>query len=196
MSGIPDDAAQFAMHLREAYGAKDAWLRTEHKRSLPIQDAFDDRWERAKKLGFGQGASIYNSAVLFGDVRVGANTWIGPYVILDGSGGLSIGSFCSISCGVHLYSHDTVSWALSGGKLPYRKQPVSIADCCYIGSQTVVAAGVSIGTQCVVSANSFVKDDVAPRTIVGGTPAVRIGEVAFEDGVPRLVYDHRGRADG
>jgi acetyltransferase-like isoleucine patch superfamily enzyme len=191
MTDKSDQASEFAKHLRQAYAVQDSWLRVEHQRSLPVQDAFDDRWERAKRLGFGEGASIYNSAVLFGDVSVGAGTWIGPYVILDGSGGLSIGSSCSISCGVHLYSHDTVSWALSGGKLPYRKLPVSIGDCCYIGSQTVVAAGVSIGTQCVVSANSFVKDNVPPRTIVGGTPAIRIGKVVFENGVPNLLYDHR-----
>ena len=182
---------EFVRQFSDAYAQRDSWLRTEHQRSLPMQDAFDDRWKRAVTLGFGDGTSIYNSAAVFGDVRVGTGTWIGPYVILDGSGGLSIGSTCSISCGVHIYTHDTVSWALSGGKLPYRKIPVLIGNCCYIGSQVVVAAGVTIGDECVVSANSFVKDDVPPRTIVGGTPAVRIGEVIFENGIPKLVYDHQ-----
>jgi acetyltransferase-like isoleucine patch superfamily enzyme len=181
----------FALGLREAYAARDDYLRSHYARSLPIQDAFDDRWRRASKLGFGDGASIYNSAVVYGDVRVGVGTWIGPYVVLDGSGGLTVGSWCSISCGVHIYSHDTVEWALSGGKRPYNQRPVSIGDCCYIGSQVVVAAGVSIGDQCVVSANSFVKDDVASRTVVGGTPARRIGEVIFDGETPRIVYDHQ-----
>jgi acetyltransferase-like isoleucine patch superfamily enzyme len=184
-------AEVFLRGLREAYEAQDDMLRTRYSRSLPIQDAFDDRWERAQKLGFGEGASIYNSAVVFGDVKVGAKTWIGPYVVLDGSGGVSIGSTCSISCGVHIYSHDTVEWALSGGKQPYRHKPVVIGDCCYIGSQTVIAAGVSIGANCVISANSLVKDDVPSRTIVGGIPARRIGEVVFEAGRPKLVYDHK-----
>lgn len=191
MIAMSETDTEFARQLRDAYAQRDAWLRAEHQRSLPMQDAFDDRWKRAAELGFGEGASIYNSAVVFGDVRVGAGTWIGPYVILDGSGGLSIGSTCSISCGVHIYTHDTVSWALSGGKLPYRKMPVSVGNCCYIGSQVVVAAGVTIGNECVVSANSFVKDDIPPRTIVGSTPAVRIGEIVFENGTPKLVYDHR-----
>ena len=186
-----DDLGAFTSRLREAYAAQDAELRQKYQRSLPMGDAFDDRWERAKKLGFGEGVSIYNTTVVFGDVKVGAGTWIGPFVVLDGSGSLTIGSWCSISCGVHIYSHDTVIWALSGGKLPYRRLPVSIGDCCYIGSQVVVAAGVTIGPQCVISANSFVKDDVPPRTIVGGNPAKRIGHVVYEDAAPKLIYDHK-----
>ena len=184
-------AEVFMQSLRDAYAAQDDILRVRYNRSLPIQDTFDDRWERARKLGFGEGASIYNSAVVFGDITVGAKTWIGPYVILDGSGGLSIGSTCSISCGVHIYSHDTVEWALSGGQLPYRYKPAVIGDCCYVGSQAVIAAGVSVGATCVISANSLVKDDVPPRTIVGGIPARRIGEIVFEADRPKLVYDHK-----
>lgn len=184
-------AEAFVRSIHEAYQARDNFLREKYDRSLPMQDAFGDRWERARKLGFGEGASIYNSAVVFGEVKVGAKTWVGPYVVLDGSGGLSIGSTCSISCGVHIYSHDTVAWALSAGQRSYRYMPVTIGDCCYIGSQAVIAGGVTIGTQCVISANSFVKDDVPERTIVGGTPVRRIGEVLFEDNEPKLVYDHK-----
>jgi acetyltransferase-like isoleucine patch superfamily enzyme len=183
------DRDPFVRNLREAYAAQDAILRERYTRSLPIQDTFDDRWERARKLGFGEGTSLYNSVVVYGDVKVGANTWIGPYVLLDGSGGLTIGSTCSISSGVHIYTHDTVAWALSGGKKSYRYRPVSIGDCCYIGSQVVIAAGVSIGRECVISANSFLRDDVAERTVVGGVPARPIGKVKFEGGEPILVYD-------
>jgi acetyltransferase-like isoleucine patch superfamily enzyme len=181
----------FLHMLRQAYAGQDALLRERYARSLPMQDALDDRWERARRLGFGEGASIYNSVAVYGDVKVGANTWIGPYVLLDGSGGLTIGSTCSISAGAHIYTHDTVTWALSGGQKPYRYQPVSIDDRCYIGSQVVIAAGVKIGKECVVSANSFVNHNVTDRTVVGGVPARRIGEVRFDGDEPTLVYDHR-----
>lgn len=191
---MPDERLErdpFVRSLRDSYAAQDRILRERYSRSLPIQDAMDDRWERARQLGFGEGASIYNSAVVYGQVEVGAGTWIGPYVILDGSGGLKIGSTCSISSGVHIYTHDTVKWALSGGKEQYRHAAVAIGDCCYFGSQVVIAAGVSIGNQCVISANSFVKDDVPDRTVVGGVPARRIGEVRFDGDSPTLIYDHR-----
>ncbi|WP_211240344.1 hypothetical protein [Aminiphilus circumscriptus] len=70
------------------------------KRTLPFGDYVVDRWEKAAFLGFGEKTSVYDSAIVLGDVQVGANTWIGPFVILDGSGGLVIGSNCSISAGV------------------------------------------------------------------------------------------------
>ena len=141
-------------------------------------------------LGFEEGASIYNSALVFGDVEVGANTWIGPYTLLDGSGGgIEIGCWCSISTGVHIYTHDTVLLALSGGLLPQRKGAVNIGDCSYIGSQSIVAVGTRIGTRCVVAANSFVNRDMPDRTVVGGNPAQRLGRVEGDGTDVRLVFD-------
>lgn len=176
-----DDNAQFSAALRELYLARDRELRENYHRSLGFGDAMFDRWERARTLGFGKGASIYNSAVVLGDVAVGEQSWIGPYVILDGSGGgISIGRYCSISASVHIYTHDTMHWALSGGVLPFRKAAVRIGDYCYIASQCVIAAGVTIGNRCVVASNAFVNDDVPDNTVVGGTTARPIGRVIGE----------------
>lgn len=184
---------RFAELLRESYLATDERLCAEFQRSLPFQDAMFDRWERAKRLGFSAGASIYNSSAVFGDVRVGAATWIGPNTLLDGSGGgIEIGAYCSISSGVHIYTHDTVLWALSGGQLHPKKAAVRIGDCAYIGSQSVIAAGVSIGSRCVVAANSFVNADFPEATILGGTPARKLGTVVGEGEKVRMVFDNHG----
>lgn len=181
---------RFAELLRASYLAADERLRAEYDRSLPFQDAIFDRWERAKRLGFGSQSSIYNSSAVFGEVSVGTSTWVGPNTLLDGSGGgITIGSYCSVASGVHIYTHDTVLWALSGGALPSNQSPVRIGDCVYIGSQSVIAAGVTIGSHCVVAANSFVNADVPDRTIVGGTPACRIGRVAGDATQVHMVFD-------
>ncbi len=180
---------QLASLLQAAYLECDDRLRQDFQRSLPLQDALFDRWERARRLGFGDRTSIYNSAAVFGDVRVATDTWIGPNTILDGSGGgLTIGSFCSISSGVHIYTHDTVLWALSGGILPRTESVVTIGDCVYIGSQSIIAAGVTIGSRCVVAANSFVNDDVPDGIVVGGSPARRIGVVHGESDAVRISF--------
>lgn len=185
-------AERFAELLRESYLAVDERLRSEFQRSLPFQDAMFDRWERANSLGFAAGVSIYNSAAVFGDVGVGAATWIGPNTLLDGSGGaIEIGAYCSISSGVHIYTHDTVLWALSGGVLKHKHASVCIGDYSYIGSQSVIAAGVSIGSRCVVAANSFVNADVPDATIVGGTPARKIGTVVGVGEQVRMVFDSK-----
>ena len=175
--------------LRDLYEETDEALRGQYQRSLSFGDGLFDRWQRAERLGFGNGASIYNSALVFGEVTVGEGTWIGPYTLLDGSGGgLSIGAYCSISAGVQIYTHDTVLWSLSGGARDKRSAPVAIGDRTYIGSQCVVAAGASVGSQCVVAANSFVNSNVADRSIVGGTPAHELGRVVVSGDDFELVY--------
>lgn len=176
--------------LEEVRLAREAELKTEYHRSLPFADGMFDRWERARRLDFGEGASIYDSACVFGDVSVGAETWIGPWVMLDGSGGgIRIGSTCSLSAGVHIYTHDTVLWAVSGGKLKARKGSVTIGDRVYIGSQSVIARGVTIAEMCVIAANSFVNKDIPTRTIVGGSPARQIGRVTGDGPNCRLVFE-------
>lgn len=166
---------------------KSLWLertrdvQAKFRRSLPLADYVVDRWEKARELGFGERTSIYDSTLVLGDVKVGSDTWIGPFVVLDGSGGLTIGSHCSISAGVQVYSHDTVAWAVSGGEAPYRHAPTVIGDRCYIGPQTVVAMGVRIGEGSIIGARSLVLQDIPPHSKAYGTPCRVVGTVTEGD---------------
>jgi acetyltransferase-like isoleucine patch superfamily enzyme len=176
--------------IGRSFVAHDEQTRDRWDRSLSFSDAVVDRWERARRLGFAQGSSIYGSALVYGQVDVGVETWVGPWVLLDGSGGeLHIGAFCSISAGVHIYTHDTVEWAISGGLLPRRTATVRIGDRCHIGAQTVVTAGVTIGDGCVVGSNSLVNRDVAPASVVVGSPARVVGHVEGEGTSARLRFE-------
>ena len=155
---------------------RDAGLQ-QWQRALPVGDYLSDRWEKAKSLGFGEGASVYDNALVLGKVNVGANTWIGPFTVLDGTGGLVIGAYCSISAGVQIYTHDTVAWATSGGLAAIERQPVSIGDRCYIGPNAIISKGVKIGSGCIIGANSFVNQDIPDGMKAWGTPARCIGPV-------------------
>ena len=169
-------------------------MRSKWQRDLPLDEMLFDRWERAHSLGFGRGASIYHNSYVYGDVSVGEDSWIGPFTILDGSGGLKIGRNCSISAGVHIYTHDTVKWALSGGRADYERAAVTIGDCCFIGPQAVIAKGVRIGSHTVVGANAFVNCDIPEYTIAVGTPCKPVGKVVEDsDGGVRLEYNSRRR---
>ena len=183
--------------LRQLYKLKDEQIRAKFARSLPFADAvLENRWERAKRLGFSEGASIYDSALVFGDVVVGPRTWIGPGVILDGSGGpLKIGANCSISAGVHIYTHDTVLWAVSNGEIARSTAPVTVSDHTYIGAQSVVVAGVSIGSRCIVGANSFVNCDIEDGSVVVGSPARKFGKVEGVGKAAHIVYPIQPSAD-
>lgn len=142
------------------------------KRLLPLSEMVVDRWEKAKRLGFGKHVSIYDSSIVFGDVKVGHHTWIGPFTILDGSGGLKIGSYCSISAGVQIYSHDSVQWAVSGGRAPYEKKKTIIGNNCYIGPNCIIVKGVVLGNRIIVGANSFVNKSFPTGSKIAGNPAV------------------------
>ena len=148
-----------------------------YQRTLPLADYVVDRWEKASLLGFGEGSSIYDSAFVFGEVRVGAYTWIGPFTVLDGSGGLQIGDHCEISAGVQIYSHDTVQRAISGGEQSLVRSPTRIGSCCYLGPNVIVSRGVSIGDGCIIGANSFVNADIPSGMKAWGTPARVVGPV-------------------
>lgn len=161
--------------LRTFWSERRATVDAEFRRTLPFGDYVVDRWEKARALDFGEGSSIYDSAHVFGDVTVGRNTWIGPFTILDGSGGLEIGNNCTVSAGVQIYTHDTVEWAVSGGEAAYVRAPTSIGNNCYIGPNAVIAKGVTIGDGTIVGANSLVLKDVPAGSKVAGSPARPIG---------------------
>lgn len=165
--------------LRDLYDSLRGEMRGKWHRDLPLEELLFDRWDRARTLGFGAGSSIYHNTYVYGKVKVGMKTWVGPLVLLDGSGGLEIGDYCSISAGVQIYTHDSVKWALSGGKVKYEQAPVKIGNCCHIGASSVIARGVTIGEHSVVSAQSFVRNSVAPYSIVSGAPARKVGTVVI-----------------
>jgi len=170
-------SAQLLIQLRELWRSRRKEVDREYSRTLPFADYVVDRWEKARALGFGEGSSVYDSALIIGDVTVGEHTWIGPSTILDGSGGLSIGSYCSISAGAQLYSHDTVDWAVSGGQAEPSRAATFVGDRCYIGPNVIVAKGVRIGDGCVVGAGTIVLQDVPAGSKAVGVPARVIGLV-------------------
>jgi acetyltransferase-like isoleucine patch superfamily enzyme len=161
--------------LRSLWRKRQQQIDQAYQRTLPLADYVVDRWEKARLLGFGQGSSIYDSALVLGEVKVGVHTWIGPFTVLDGSGGLVIGDHCEISAGVQIYSHDSVQRAISGGKHPIERSPSRIGSHCYIGPNAVISRGVSIGDGCIIGANSLVNSSLPPGVKAWGTPARVVG---------------------
>lgn len=146
--------------------------RAKFNRRVSLGDLVSDRWENARECGFGEGSSMYDNVLVLGDVRVGKNTWIGPNVVLDGSGGgLVIGDHCSIGPGVQIYTHNTVEFTTSMGKAPFAKAPTKIGDGCFIGPGSLIEMGVTIGNRVVVGAMSLVQRDLPDDSRAWGIPA-------------------------
>ncbi|HEX9335299.1 MAG TPA: acyltransferase [Pseudonocardiaceae bacterium] len=155
---------------------------------MPSQepDEFDQR--------HGLPANPYNQhAWIIGDPRIGAGTWVGAFAVLDGSGGLRIGEGCDVSCGVHVYTHNTVRRCVSGRAYPtVDRAPVTIGDRVFLGANAVVLMGVTIGDEAVVAAGAVVTRDVPARTIVAGVPARPVGTVQIDGAQVRSIHTVAG----
>lgn len=153
---------------------------TKWKRVNPFYEDLFDWKEKGRFLGFGEDVTVYNSSCIQGDVKVGDHTWIGPFTVLDGTGGLEIGKYCSLAWGVQIYCHSSVNWALSGGKANYEYGPIKIGDCCFIGAQAIIVKNVEIGSHCLIQANSLVTKSFPDYSIIGGVPAKKLGTVEVD----------------
>jgi len=94
---------------------------------------------------------------------------------------LIIGDFCSIANttfvlgGNHNYSHFSTFPSkvrfLGAIREAYSNGPIVVSDDVWLGIDTMVMSGVTIGQGAVVAARSVVVKDVPPYAIVGGNPA-------------------------
>ena len=171
MRTAPDD---LLAGLRGVLADRGAAVRAEWDRTLAFGDYVSDRWDKARALGWGAGSSVYDSCLVLGDVlgdvRVGADVWVGPNTILNGSGGLVIGDGSTVSVGAHLYTHDSVVQTVTARAAAIDRAPVEIGACTYIGPNAVVTKGCRVGSHCVIGASALVTRDVPDFALVFGIP--------------------------
>lgn len=132
----------------------------------------------------------YNEyAWIIDNPKIGKGTWIGAFTVIDGSGGLEIGKECDISCGVHIYTHNSMKRCVAGkrfnkdgsiNKEMLERKPVKIGNNVAIGANSVIMPGVSIGSHSIIGACSVVTKDVPEYSFVAGAPAKIKGKVIIK----------------
>ena len=136
-------------------------------------------------------AFVHPSAVLIGDVIVGAGCYVGPCASLRGDFGriiLEEGSNVQDNCTLHAFpGHDAVvevDGHVGHGAVLHG---CVVKRGALVGMNVVVMDGAVIGEQSIVAAMAFVKAgfEVPPRTLVAGLPAkvirgLREDEVAWK----------------
>lgn len=109
----------------------------------------------------------------WGSLSIGDNVSIHAGSYVDATGGVTIGSDVSIAHGCSLLSTDH-TWSdptLPIRENPIRRMPLTLLDDVWIGCRSVLLSGVTIGSRSVVAAGAVVVHDVAPQSLVGGVPA-------------------------
>jgi acetyltransferase-like isoleucine patch superfamily enzyme len=116
-------------------------------------------------------------------IKLGEDVWVGYFCLIDGSGGLEIGSKVSISSGVHIYTHDSSNYRLydlekdtvDGTHID--RAPVKIGNNVQIGANSVILKGITIGNNVIIGALSLVNKDIPDNCIAVGNPCKIIKQI-------------------
>jgi acetyltransferase-like isoleucine patch superfamily enzyme len=107
-----------------------------------------------------------------GFIRIGDDVEIGPYSVLWGGGGLTIGNNVHLGAHVHITTQQGRRIdPLHRKPLVVDVAPVLIGNDVLIYSGAIVVPGVHIGDGAVVAAGAVVTSDVGPGETVAGVPA-------------------------
>lgn len=117
------------------------------------------------QVEIGDGAVIMMGASINIGSVIGEGTMIDMNAVLGGRA--TVGKNCHIGAGT----------VLAGVIEPPSAKPVIVEDEVVIGANVVVLEGVTIGKGAIVAAGAIVTQDVAPNTLVGGTPARVLKEI-------------------
>jgi len=130
----------------------------------------------------GRGAQLLtNEEYSEGKIKIGKRSHVLARVL--GYAGVEIGNCVGIGKASILSATDNYKggYRMGGPMVPRQQRNVHygrvvIQDDAFISEGSVIMPGVTIGQGAVVAGNSFVNKDIAPWTIVGGSPAKMIGE--------------------
>ncbi|EMN3920207.1 carnitine operon protein CaiE [Citrobacter farmeri] len=132
-------------------------------------------------------AYVHPSAVLIGDVIVGAGVYVGPLASLRGDYGrliLEAGSNLQDGCIMHGYC-DTDTVVRENGHIGHGAilHGCVIGRDALVGMNSVIMDGATIGDESIVAAMSFVKAGFtgAARQLLVGTPARVVRDVSEQE---------------
>ena len=102
-------------------------------------------------------------------VTIGKSVYLDRSVFIDTVGLVTIKDNAVITRGVIILTHDAST-------RPYNIKPVVIGEGAFIGVNSVILGGITIGAGAIVGAGSIVTHDVPDHDVVAGNPANRIGD--------------------
>lgn len=109
------------------------------------------------------------------NIHIGENVFINACCHFQDHGGVYIGDGCQIG-------HNVVFATLNHGIAPEDRQntypaPIVLGRNVWVGSNSTILQGVTIGDNAIIAAGAVVTKDVPADTIVGGVPAKFIKKI-------------------
>lgn len=133
-----------------------------------------------------------------GYIKVGNDCYIGPSLLISRSN-IEIGNHVTIAWGCTIYDHDShsldykerrkdigreinnlnrdIDFICDKDWSTVNSKPIVIKDDAWIGMNSIVLKGVTIGRGAIVGAGSVVTKDVPDWTVVAGNPAVAVKKI-------------------
>ena len=108
-----------------------------------------------------------------GSIEVDENTFIGPYTVIYGHGGVTIGrdTLIAMHSRIIAANHTVPNQSTLIRSQPNKLLPVTIGSDVWLGAGVTVLGGVTVGDGCVVAAGAVVTKDLPPYSIAMGVPA-------------------------
>ena len=136
------------------------------------------------RIGINSEISDFTTLMIMNDPRnniknsfltIGSNTYIGEYNnIRAGGGNIEIGDYCSISQHVSIIAsnHEIKKHKeISSQPWDLKNNFVLIKDGAWIGANSIILPGVTVGFGAVVGAGSLVNKDIPDYAVAFGNPA-------------------------
>ncbi len=166
MNRASDEARRITFELNGAY------------HSMPeVRDLFARLFGKPVDPSFRVFPPFYTN---FGkNITVGKNVFINACCHFQDQGGITLGDNC-------LVGHNVVFATLNHGFAPEERQsmlpaPIVVGRNVWIGSNSTILQGVTIGDNSIIAAGSVVTKDVPANAIVAGVPARFIRSISPEE---------------
>ena len=163
--------------LKKPYRKLRTWMRTITKRAIHPTAIVRDR----KFVSLAKNAEIQEYVVVraFGQrLTIGENSQLNPFTVVYVGEPITIGKnvmiapHCMLVSADHDFKQTDVPMRFAGS---ISKGPIVIEDGAWVGANSVILSGVTIGHDALVAAGSVVTHSVMPFDIVAGVPARKIG---------------------
>ncbi|MDD5362909.1 MAG: acyltransferase [Ignavibacteria bacterium] len=114
----------------------------------------------------------FHNCTDYKNLKIGDNSHIGKNCFFDLADSIQIGANAVISMNASFLTHINIKRSKLELIYPSKTAPIVIGNDCYVGANSVILMGVSLGEYCFAAACSTVTKSFDAKSFIAGTPAI------------------------